>query len=562
MGKLDYDKPYRSGQVTNGVHKAGNRAHLRAVGLLDEDLEKPFIGIVNSYNTMHPGHQHLRELAEEVKLGIWTAGGVAFEFNTIAICDGIAQGHVGMRYVLPSRDQITDSIELVAEAEQLDGLVFLASCDKIEPAMLMAAARLNIPAIMVTGGPMLPGYFGGRELAIADLREVAGQWRRGEVTAEDFYEMECQVCPGPGSCAMNGTANTMAMVAEVIGLTLPGCSSIHAVQSAKRRIAKQSGIEIVRLVKENVKPRDFITKNSLENAIRVCAAVGGSTNAMLHIPAIASELGIELELDDFDRLSRVTPYLVRMKPSGDYTLLDFERSGGIPALLKEMLPLLHAEERTVTGKTIRELVAGVKNKNPEIIRPLTNPVAPHGSYGVLKGNLAPEGAVVKISGVSEKMRSHTGPAVVFDNEEEATKAVYDGSVKAGDVVVIRYEGPKGGPGMREMLATTSALMGMGLGDSTALITDGRFSGATRGPCIGHVSPEAAAGGLIGLVENGDLISINIPERKLELLVDEEELERRRKEWRCLKKEITSPVLKRYAALVGSVAQGAVLKQDF
>lgn len=562
MGKIDFNKKYRSGQITNGVHKSGNRAHLRALGLLDEDMEKPFIGIANSFNSMHPGHMHLRELAEEVKQGIWAAGGVAFEFNTIAICDGITQGHIGMNYVLPSRDNIVDSIELISQAQQLDGIVFLASCDKIEPAMLMTAARLNIPSIMVTGGPMLPGYFNGTEMAISDMREVAGKWRKGEVSTEDFYEMECNVCPGPGSCAMNGTANTMAIVAEVIGLTLPGCSTIHAAHSGKKRIAKQSGKEIVRLVKEDVKPREIVTRNSLYNAIKVCSAIGGSTNATLHIPALASELGIDIELDDFDRLSRETPHLVNLKPSGKNTFLDFQRSGGILALLKEMMPLLAADERTVSGRTIREIAAEAENKNPEIIRPLNNPVHPQGSYGVLKGNICPEGSVVKISGVSEKMRVHTGPAVVFDYEEAATQAVYEGKVKAGDIVVIRYEGPKGGPGMREMLATTSAIMGMGLGESTALITDGRFSGATRGPCVGHVSPEAALGGVIGLIENGDLIKLDIPGRRLELLVSDEELERRRKEWRCLNKNVTSPVLRRYAALVTSVSKGAVLKKEF
>jgi dihydroxy-acid dehydratase len=548
--------------VTNGAHKSGNRAHLRAMGLLDADIDKPFIGIANSYNAMHPGHMHLRELAESVKEGIWAAGGVAFEFNTIAICDGITQGHLGMSYVLPSRDYIVDSIELLVEAQQLDGLVFLSSCDKIEPAMLMAAARLNLPAIMVTGGPMLPGYFDGKEMAISDMREVAGRWKKGEVNDDDFYEMECSVCPGPGSCAMNGTANTMAMVAEVLGLTLPGCSTIHAAHSAKKRIAKESGMEAVRLVRDDVKPRDIVTKNSLLNSIKVCSAIGGSTNATLHIPAIASELGIDIELEDFDRLSRETPHLVHVKPSGKYTFLDFERSGGTTALLKEMLPLLAAAEKTVNGQTIGAIAAGAKNKNPEIIRPLANPVYPQGSYGVLKGNICPEGAVVKISGVSEKMRVHTGPAVVFNYEEEATRAVYDGKVKPGDIVVIRYEGPKGGPGMREMLATTSAIMGMGLGDSTALITDGRFSGATRGPCIGHISPEAALGGVIGLIEDGDLIRLNIPERELELLVSDQELEQRRKNWRPFDKGVTSPVLKRYAALVTTVSKGAVLRKDF
>jgi dihydroxy-acid dehydratase len=505
---------------------------------------------------------HLRELAENVKEGILSAGGVPFEFNTIAVCDGLTQGHIGMNYVLPTRDVIADSIELVAEAQQLDGLVFLSSCDKIEPAMLMACCRLNIPSIMVTGGPMLPGYFEGKSMAISDMREVAGKWKKGEVTEEDFYEMECNVCPGPGSCAMNGTANTMAIVAEVLGLTLPGCSTVHAAHSAKKRVAKQSGMEIVKAVKENIKPHDFITKASFYNAIKVSSAIGGSTNAAIHIPAIASEMNIEITPDDFERLSLATPYLVAVKPSGSYTFLDFERAGGITALIRELLPLLSEGEKTVTGKSLAENIENAKNKNTDIIRPTSNPVYPHGSYGILKGNLCPEGAIVKITGVSDKMKVFTGKALVYNYEEDATKAVYDGKVKAGNIVVIRYEGPKGGPGMREMLATTSAIMGMGLGESTALITDGRFSGATRGPCIGHISPEAAEGGLIGLIEDGDEISLNIPDRKLELLVDEKILMERKKKWKPFDKKITSPALKRYAHLVTSVAKGAVLKKDF
>ena len=532
------------------------------MGLLDEDIDKPFIGIANSYNAMHPGHMHLRELAESVKEGILAAGGVPFEFNTIAICDGVTQGHIGMRYVLPSRDYITDSIELIAGAQQLDGMVYLSSCDKIEPAMLMAAARLDLPSVMVTGGPMMPGHFDGRDMAISDMREMAGQLKTGKITEDEFYQMECSVCPGPGSCAMNGTANTMAVVAEVIGLALPGCATSHAVSSLKRRIARQSGMEVVRQVKENRKPSDYITRESLLNAILVSAAIGGSTNATLHIPAMASEMGLKIELDDFDRLSRLVPHLVNVKPSGKYTFLDFENAGGVPALVREMLPILYADEKNIQGLTLRELTEHAKNGNPEVIRPLSNPVHEHGSYGVLKGNICPEGSVVKISGVSEKMLVHTGPAAVFNYEEEATRAVYDGRVKPGDIVVIRYEGPKGGPGMREMLATTSALMGMGLGESTAIITDGRFSGATRGPCVGHISPEAAVGGVIGLIKDGDMIRLDIPARTLELLVDENELGVRRKSWVCLDKHVESPVLRRYMQLVTSVSKGAVLKKDF
>jgi dihydroxy-acid dehydratase len=559
VGKIKFEKTYRSGAVTNGAHKSGNRAHLRSVGLLDDDIEKPFIGVVNSFNEMHPGHIHLNLLAAEIKKGIHEAGGIPFEFNTISICDGITQGHDGMSYVLPSRDYITDSIELVVQAQQLDGIVLLASCDKIEPGMLMAAARLNIPAIFVTGGPMMPGNHAGEAMAISDMREVAGRWQRGEVTDDEFYEMECSVCPGPGSCAMQGTANTMAVVAETIGMTLPNCATLHAVDSAKKRLAKESGRTIVELVKKDIKPTDFITKNSLINAIRVCSATSGSTNASLHIPALAHELGIDIDINDFEVESRTTPYLVKLKPSGKTTFLDFHLAGGVPALLKEMLPILNENEKICTGQTIREVAEGAKNRNKEVIRPLTNPFSQHGTYAVLGGSLAPEGSIVKESGVSEKMKVHKGPARVFNSEEEATRAVYDGVVMAGDVVIVRYEGPKGGPGMPEMLATTSAIMGMGLGDSTALVTDGRFSGATRGPCIGHVSPEAALGGPIGLVKDGDIIELDIPNRKLNLLVSEEELTERRLKFIPLDKGVKSKVLKRYAALVGPVSKGAILK---
>ena len=562
MGNIHCNKKYRSGQVTNDVQRSGNRAHLRAIGLSDAEIEKPFIGIANSWNEMHPGHMHLRDIAQSVKDGVRMAGGVPFEFNTISICDGIAQGHIGMRYVLPSRDYIADSIELVVEAQRLDGLVCIASCDKIEPAMLMAMVRLNLPCIMVTGGPMLPGHFEGKDIAISDMREMAGKWHRGQITDQQFYDMECSVCPGPGSCAMNGTANTMAVVAEVLGMTLPGCATIHAVDAAKKRIAKESGMEIVRLVNKDIKPSDIITRNSYVNAIKVCSAIGGSTNATLHIPAIAWESGIDIQLDDFDELSRQTPHLIDLKPSGQATFLDFHSSGAVPALLKEMLSLLDDQEKTVCGLTIRQVADNAKNKNRRIIRPLDNPIHPSGSYAVLKGNICPEGSIVKQSSVSEKMKVHQGPAIVFDSEEQAVDAIYAGKVKPGNVVVLRYEGPKGGPGMREMLSATSALMGMDLGNSTALITDGRFSGATRGPCVGHVSPEAAVGGVIGLIKDGDMISLDIPGRKLELLVDENLLEERSKNWKCIDKGITSSVLKRYAAMVTTVSKGAVLKTDF
>jgi len=560
MDYLPLDKKYRSRIVVQGPARAGQRAHLRSLGLLDEDLARPFVGVVNSFNEMHPGHVHLRGLAEEVKKGVSQAGGVPFEFNTIAICDGITQGHIGLRYVLPSRDLIADSIELVVEAQQLDGLVLVSSCDKIEPAMLMAMARLNLPSIMLTGGPMMPGSFHGRSVAIPDMREAVGRWVRGEYSDQEIRELEACVCPGPGSCAMMGTANTMAVVAEVLGLTLPGCATVHAVDAAKKRLARRSGLEVIRLIEADLRPRDIVTLKSLENAVAVCAAVGGSTNALLHLPAIAGELGLRLGPDDFDRISRQTPHLTSIKPSGPYTLLDLDRAGGIPAVLKRLEPLLHLDQKNLLGQTIGQVARAAEVLDQEVIRPLDNPVHAQGSYAVLKGNLAPEGCCVKQTGVDPAMLVHSGPARVFDSEEEAEEAIYAGAIQPGDVVVIRYEGPKGGPGMREMLGATAALMGLGLGKSTALVTDGRFSGATRGPCIGHVAPEAAAGGLIACVQDGDLIEIDIPQRRLDLKLAGDEIERRKKTVEIKEKKV-SGVLARYRRLVGSVAEGARL-EDF
>lgn len=558
---MDYfrvEKEYRSKNVVQGPERAGERAHLRSLGLLNDDFSKPFIGVVNSWNEMHPGHVHLRGLADEVKKGIFEAGGVPFEFNTIAICDGMTQGHIGMRFVLPSRDYIVDSIELIVEAQQLDGLVFLASCDKIEPAMLMALARLNLPSIMVTGGPMLPGHFQDQDLTISDLREAVGQWYKGKYTDEEIMELELNICPGAGSCAMSGTANTMACVAEALGVTLPGCATSHAVYSSKKRIAKQSGREVVRLVKENIRPLDFITPGSFRNALIVSSAIGGSSNATIHIPAIAKEMGYVVTLDEIEEISRSTPNLISLKVSGPSTFLDFDRAGGVPALLNELLPLLEVGERTVTGETIGEIANYSRNRNKKIIRPISDPVHKEGSYAVLKGNLAPLGCVVKQTGVDPAMLVHKGPARIFDSEEEAEKAIYAGKINHGDVVIIRYEGPKGGPGMREMLIATAALMGMGLGKTSAIVTDGRFSGGTRGPAVGHVAPEAAAGGPIAYVQEGDMIEIDIPNRKLDLLVSEEEMLKRRETMTILQKEITSPVLRRYVKLVGSVSEGATL----
>ena len=553
-------KKTRSRILVEGPHKAGERAHLRSLGLSGDDLNRPFVAVANSFNEAHPGHVHLRGLAEEVKKGIFQAGGIAFEFNTIAICDGLTQGHIGMRYVLPSRDLIADSIELVVEAQQMDGVVYISSCDKIEPAMLMAMVRLDLPSVMLTGGPMLPGIFKGKPVAIPDMREAVGRWVSGALDDEEILELECSVCPGPGSCAMMGTANTMACVAEMLGLTLPGCATSPAVSSVKKRLARESGRLVVKLIEDGARPSGFVTRGSLENAVRLCAAIGGSTNALLHLPAMAGEMGIELTPDDFDRISRETPHIASIKPSGPYTLADLDRAGGVPALTKRLLPLLSAGERNLVGQTLAEATARVEIRDEDVIRPLENPVHAHGSYAVLKGNLAPEGAAVKLSGVAPEMMEHSGPARVFDSEEEADEAIYSGLINPGDVVVLRYEGPKGGPGMREMLGATAALMGMGLGNSTALITDGRFSGATRGPCVGHIAPEAAAGGPLAYVQDGDIIEIDIPARRLELKVDDEEMSRRRRSTVIPQKKVGG-ALKRYVRLVGSVARGARLEED-
>lgn len=555
------EKHYRSGILSNGLDKAGGRTLLNALGLIDEDYKKPFIGVVNSWNEMHPGHKHLRDLAQAVKDGILAAGGVPFEFNTISICDGITQGHVGMCYVLPSREVITDSIELMAQSQQLDGLVFLAGCDKIVPGMAMAAGRINIPAVFVTGGPMLPGFFRGRYLAGAwEVREAAGKLRSGEITQKDYDEMEKSVCPTVGSCPMMGTANTMSCLMEALGLSVPGCGTTHAVYAKKIRQAKESGMLVVDLVKKDIKPRDLVTAESFANAITVDMAIGGSTNSLLHLPAIAGEFGLTVTPDDFEKTSRRTPHLVDVKPSGKYSLIDFDMAGGIPAVIKELgEKYLHLNAKTVNGKSWREILQDFENYNTQVITTVDKPLHQEGSLAILKGNLAPEGAVVKQSAVVLQMHVHTGPARVFDCQEKVIEAIYTGKITKGDVIVIRYEGPKGGPGMREMLSATSALVGFGLGDSTALVTDGRFSGATRGPCIGHVAPEAAAGGPIGLVREGDLITIDIPNRSLSVNITEEEMAERRKSWKPISPKVDSKYLRRYSHQVDSVWRGAVLK---
>ncbi len=553
------EKIYRSKMLVEGVEKAGARSLLKAAGVTEYEMKLPFIGVVNSWNEMHPGHCHLRELAEKVKRGVSLAGGVPFEFNTIALCDGLTQGHVGMCYVLPSREIIADSIEVMVEGHRLDGLVFISSCDKIVPGMLMAMARLNLPSIMVTGGPMLPGKAQGKTMAIYEIREAGARFKAGHISQEEFTALEDETCPSVGACSMMGTANTMAVVAEALGLTLPGSSTSHAVSSKKQREGKLAGMRAVELVKGKITPNKIITKESLENTMRVAMSVGGSTNSVLHIPAIAHEAGISINQEDFDSICKGTPQLVPMKPGGPLSMIDLDEAGGIPVVMKELLPLLNSEVSSVNGDSLVERLAGIANLRQDVIYPREKPVKDKCSIRILKGNLAPEGALVKIAAISPDLFKHRGPARVFESQEEAMEGILAGKVKAGDVVVIRYEGPKGGPGMREMHGATTLLMGVGLGDTTVLITDGRFSGATRGPCIGHIAPEAAAGGPIGLIKEGDMIGVDLDEGLISLEVSETELAERRKAWRPLPKKVKSKYLNRYSLLVGSVSTGAVLK---
>ncbi|CAA7603070.1 dihydroxy-acid dehydratase [Acididesulfobacillus acetoxydans] len=554
------DRKYRSYDVVVGMDRGGQRAHLKNLGLLTEDMKKPFIGIVNTYNEMHPGHFHLNEIVKHVRDGVWAAGGVPFEFGTISICDGFAQANLGMCYALPSREVIADSIEVMTEGHRYDGLVLVGGCDKIVPAFLMAIARLDLPAIVVTGGPMLPGRYKGKDYATYELKEAAGKVQRGIMSEKELEEMEGCLSPTAGSCSMMGTANSMSVVAEALGLTMPGCATAHAVEGIKRRIAKASGYKIVELVNRGFRPSSILTRETFFDAIKVAMAVGGSTNTVLHIPAIAHEVGIKITPEDFERLSSCTPYLVKIKPSGQHTLKDFEDAGGVPAVMRELGDLIDVSRMTVSGLTVGEITAEAKNKNSEVIRTITNAYSNQGSLAVLKGNLASKGAVVKQTAVHPTMLKHRGPARVFNSEDEAVIAISGGKINQGDVIVIRYEGPIGGPGMREMLTATSYLVGMDLAN-VGLVTDGRFSGATRGPVIGHVSPEAAIGGIIGLVEEGDEILIDIPQRRLELLVSDEELERRQKSWKAEEPKIKKGYLQRYMHWVTSADDGAFLKSE-
>ncbi|MGB3943570.1 MAG: dihydroxy-acid dehydratase, partial [Methanothrix sp.] len=533
------------------------RALLKATGLIDEEIGRPFVGVANSWNEFIPGHIHLDKISQAVKAGIRMAGAVPFEFHTIGLCDGIAMGHRGMRYSLPSREIIEDTIEVMMESHQLDGMVLISSCDKIVPGHLMAAGRLDLPAIAVTGGPMYPGFACDKEL---DLIDVFEGWQKG---GEVLEILESSACPGAGSCAGLFTANTMACITETLGMSLPGCATAHAADAKKMRIAKRSGIKIVELIEKGITARDIVTSKSIENAIRMDMAIGGSTNTTLHIPAVASEFEIDLDLAQFDRLSRETPHLVNLRPGGPHHILDLERAGGIPAVMKRLESKLHLDVLTVTGRTLGEEIGKFRPANPEtfakVIRTLDDPVHPEGGIAILMGSLAPEGSVVKQTAVTGSMRRHTGPAKVYNSEEEALAGIVGGEVVAGDVVVIRYEGPKGGPGMRETLSPTSAIQGAGLGDSVALVTDGRFSGGTRGPCIGHICPEAAVGGPIALVEDGDEISIDIEGRRIDLLLDPETFERRRSNWKPPAPKVTKGMLARYSRSVTSASRGGVLR---
>ena len=552
----------RSDNVTKGVERAPNRSLFYALGYTKEELDRPLIGIVSSQNEIVPGHMNLDKITQAVKAGVRMAGGTPIMFPAIAVCDGIAMGHVGMKYSLVTRELIADSTEAMAMAHQFDGLVMIPNCDKNVPGLLMAAARLNIPAIFCSGGPMLAGTMtNGRRTCLSHMFEAVGAYHAGKLDEEGVEEYERSACPTCGSCSGMYTANSMNCLTEAIGMALRGNGTIPAVMSARLRLAKHTGMQIMELVKQNIRPRDIMTQAAFHNAEAVDMALGCSTNSMLHLPAIAHECGINLSLADANGISRKTPNLCHLAPAGDTYMEDLERAGGVYAVMKELTKrdLLDTSLLTCTGKTVAENLEGVVNLDETLIRPIDNPYSPYGGIAVLTGNLAPDGCVVKQSAVAEEMMVHTGPARVFDSEDDAISAIYAGNIKAGDVVVIRYEGPKGGPGMREMLNPTSAIAGMGLDKDVALITDGRFSGATRGASIGHVSPEAALGGPIALVEEGDPIAIDIPNCKIDILVDEAVLAARKAAWTCPEPKIKTGYLARYAKLVTSAAKGAVLE---
>jgi dihydroxy-acid dehydratase len=549
----------RSDKIKKGLERAGNRALLYATGLTKPQLNKPFIGVATSFTDIIPGHIGMRRLERAVEHGICSGGGVPFLFGVPGICDGIAMGHSGMKYSLASRELIADCLETVVNAHCFDGLLCLTNCDKITPGMLMAVARLNIPAIVVTAGPMLSGKYKGRKLSLVrDTFEALARFKKGGVSQDELNHLEMESCPGAGSCQGLYTANTMSCLTEAMGMSLPGCATSLAVSAEKERIAYMSGERVVALANQNILPRTLLKQEAMENAIAIDMALGGSTNSVLHLTAIARELGVPLSLDTFDKISREIPHIVNLRPGGDYFMEDLDAAGGIPSVIKRLKDRLK-NATTVSGKYISQIAASGQIFDEDIIRRLNNPYHAEGGTAILKGNLAPEGAVVKQSAVSKKMQRFSGHARCFDSEEEAMRSILSGAIKRAAVIVIRYEGPKGGPGMREMLSPTSAVVGMGLSENTALITDGRFSGGTRGPCIGHVSPEAAVGGPLAIVKDGDQIVIDIPNRKLELKITAREIKERQAKWRAPAPKVKEGYLARYAKLVSSASEGAVFK---
>ena len=553
----------RSDTVKKGIQQAPHRSLFNALGLTEEELDRPLIGVVSSYNEIVPGHMNLDKITEAVKLGVAMAGGTPIMVPAIAVCDGIAMGHIGMKYSLVTRDLIADSTEAMALAHQFDALVMVPNCDKNVPGLLMAAARINVPTVFVSGGPMLAGHVKGRKRSLSSMFEAVGEYSAGKLTADDVCEFEEKVCPTCGSCSGMYTANSMNCLTEVLGMGLRGNGTIPAVYSERIRLAKHAGMQVMEMYRQNIRPRDIMTEDAILNALTVDMALGCSTNSMLHLPAIAHEIGMDFDITFANEISAKTPNLCHLAPAGPTYMEDLNEAGGVYAVMNELnkLGLLHTDCMTVTGKTVGENIKDCVNLNPEVIRPVENPYSKTGGLAVLTGNLAPDGSVVKRSAVVPEMMVHEGPARVFECEEDACEAILSGKIKEGDVVVIRYEGPKGGPGMREMLNPTSEIAGMGLGSTVALITDGRFSGASRGASIGHVSPEAAVGGPIALVEEGDIIKINIPENRLELAVSDEELARRKAGWTPREPKVKTGYLARYASMVTSGNRGAILVSE-
>jgi dihydroxy-acid dehydratase len=551
----------QSDLVKLGLEKAPHRSLFKALGLSDEELRRPLIGIVNAKNEVIPGHIHLDTIADAVKTGVRMNGGTPMEFGVIGVCDGIAMNHLGMKYSLGSRELIADSIEVMAIAHAFDALVFIPNCDKIIPGMLMAAARLNLPSVFISGGPMLAGRFRGKAVSLSQVFEGVGAVAGGLMTEEDLHELEEAACPGCGSCAGLFTANSMNCLTEALGMGLPGNGTIPAVHAGRIRLAKQAGWQVMEVLRQEIKPRDILTSAAFHNALAVDMALGGSSNTILHLPAIAHEAEVELDLEVANRVSELTPHLCKLAPSGMHFMEDLDEAGGVSAVMFELFQhgLIQGEARTITGKTMAENIAGSKIKRSDVLRTVADPYSARGALAILRGNLAPDGAVVKRGAVAPEMMTHRGPARVFDSEEASVEAIFGGKIQKGDVIVIRYEGPKGGPGMREMLTPTSAVAGMGLDKDVALITDGRFSGATRGSSIGHVSPEAAEGGLIALVQEGDSILVDINNGLLNLEVDEAEISRRRSVWSPPEPKIKSGYMARYAQMVTSASTGAVFK---